>query len=267
MSQTETVQYFQFDGEGNMFIYPPGAGVSGVPKLVRPGDEMIFNSYDTEVKSTLDISSQVSDKITEETQDTQISQVSTQRDYNAPLDDDEMERLSHKDFSHETKKKMRWVLKMFTEWRSYHNLSASLDHVECDLHDKGLISVKSLNFAIPRFISEVKKLDGSDFPGKTLYDIVICIQFHLESIGFAWKLLNHDTFREIRFTLDNLMKLRVSQGIGTSVHQASVLSAMDEEDLWSLGLLGWDTPDKLLNTVVYLVGKGFALRAGKEHYC
>ena len=45
-----------------------------------------------------------------------------------------------------------------------------------------------------------------------------------------------------------------------------VLSHLDEIYLWSLGLLGWDNPENLLNTVVYLVRKGFALHAGKEHH-
>ena len=48
MAQSESVQYFQFDQEGNMFVYPPGGGLSGIPKLVKPGDEMIFSSVETE---------------------------------------------------------------------------------------------------------------------------------------------------------------------------------------------------------------------------
>ena len=37
--------------------------------------------------------------------------------------------------------------------------------------------------------------------------------------------------------------------------------------MWSSGLLGCSNPEQLLNTVVFIIGKGFALRAGKEHYC
>ena len=43
MSKSESVQYFQFDGQGNMFVYPAGSGFSGIPKLVRPGDELFVN--------------------------------------------------------------------------------------------------------------------------------------------------------------------------------------------------------------------------------
>ena len=40
----------------------------------------------------------------------------------------------------------------------------------------------------------------------------------------------------------------------------------DEDYLWSLGLLGTHNPEVLLNTLVFTIGKGCALRAGKEHY-
>ena len=44
------------------------------------------------------------------------------------------------------------------------------------------------------------------------------------------------------------------------------MTTFDEDYLWSLGLLGCENPENLLNTVMYLVGKGFALCAGKEHH-
>ena len=81
----------------------------------------------------------------------------------------------------------------------------------------------------------------------------------------SWKLLNQDEFRDIRFTLDNIMKQRCAKGIGLEVKKAQVLTLFDEEIFWSMGLLGAHDPDTLLNTLVYLLGKGFALHAGNEH--
>ena len=43
-----------------------------------------------------------------------------------------------------------------------------------------------------------------------------------------------------------------------------MISPEDEEMLWS-SVLGTDTPQKLVDTVLYLFGLHFALRAGKEH--
>lgn len=45
---------------------------------------------------------------------------------------------------------------------------------------------------------------------------------------------------------------------------AEVISEDDEEALWRT-VLGMDTPRKLVDTVLYLFGLHFALRAGKEH--
>ena len=57
-------------------------------------------------------------------------------------------------------------------------------------------------------------MNGQDFPGKTLYHIVVCVQFHLECMGFAFKLINDPAFCDLKFTLDNTMKAQVCQGIG-----------------------------------------------------
>ena len=47
--QSESVQYFQFDSMGNMYVYPPGAGCTGELKLLKPGDEMIYNSKEEDI--------------------------------------------------------------------------------------------------------------------------------------------------------------------------------------------------------------------------
>ena len=112
---------------------------------------------------------------------------------------------------------------------------------------------------------EVKKLNSDEFPGKMLYHLIVCVQFHLECLGFSFKLINEPAFKDLKFTLDNTMKSHMSQGIGISVKQAEVLTATDEDLLWSLGFLRTSHPKQLLNTVIFCVGKGFALRAGKEH--
>ena len=187
------------------------------------------------------------------------------REYHEPMDADSLRNLSYKNFSDETNKKIRWVTKMYHDWRNYRNSRNDLQNIPCDLDDISTITEESIVFAITRFLTEVKKLDGSDFPPHTLYDIVICLQFHLESIGFSWKLLSQEMFHEVRFSLDNLMKIRTSEGIGNNVRQAQILSTFDEELLWGLELLGDSSLQVLLDTVVFLIGKGCALRAGKEH--
>ena len=267
MCKSEGVQYFQFDSEGNMYVYPPGSGFAGIPKLVMPGDELF---KDEVVASSQDfsLSGYVDGDVNALHSNGNLSTqdiVTPSCEFKKPLDEEKLNDLCHKNFSPETMKKVKWVLKMFREWRSYRH-SNGYEYIPCDLDHKSTISEESLIFAMSRFITEVKKVDGSDFPGKTLYEIVICVQFHLETLGFGWKILNEEPFKNIKFTLDNVMKMRTSQGIGNSVRKAQVLTSTDEEYLWSLGLFGTHSPEALLNTLVFMIGKGFALRAGKEHH-
>ena len=188
------------------------------------------------------------------------------REYLEPLDDVAMHKLTCKNFSEETNKKINWVYNMFQDWRNYRNSRDDLISIGCDLSDLSSVTVSSLNFAMCRFLCEFKKLDGSDFPPKTLYQICLCVQFFLETKGYSWRLLSDESFKQVKFTLDNVMKQRTSEGIGITVRQAQVLNMVDEDILWSSGLLGTHTPEVLLQTVMFTIGLSCSLRAGKEHY-
>ena len=126
---------------------------------------------------------------------------------------------------------------MCREWRA-HCYSLGLKYIPCDSEDRATITGSSLKFSLCHFIMEVKKVDGSDFPGKALYNILICIQFHLECLGFAFKLINDEVFYDLKYTLDNTTKMRAVSGIGLSVKPAEIVSVTDEDYLWSLGYLG-----------------------------
>ena len=183
-----------------------------------------------------------------------------------PLDERSLKNLTKKTFSGETLKKVSWVKNMFVNWMEFRNTSHDLQDVVRDLDDVSSFDQTIFNEELCKFITEVKKLDGSEFPAKTLYDIVICLQFHLETLGLMWKLLSDDIFKDVRFMLDNLMKSRTQEGIGNKVRRAQVLTFTDEDLLWSLGLLGTHSPEALLYSVLYTIGLSCSLRAGKEHY-
>lgn len=62
LSEPESVQYFQSDKDGNIFIFAPGSGCSGEAKLVRPGDELPFGQSNIEgnvMKDTMYMESQI----------------------------------------------------------------------------------------------------------------------------------------------------------------------------------------------------------------
>ena len=191
MALADSTQFFQFDSKGNMYIYAPGAGCTGEAKLVTPGDELIFsNSTQWEEKqspllSNVSATSEQAVPLTCPVADTAMGVCP----FKEPLAAVELSELSHKNFSPDTLKKVRWAVKMYCEWR-IHRHSMGLERITCNLDDRATITGTSLHFDLCRFLTEVKKIDGSDFPGKTLYDIAICIQFHLECLGFTFKVIN-----------------------------------------------------------------------------
>ena len=190
-----------------MYVFAPGAGCTGPTGLIRPGDELIFNSsYNPSDWATENAES----KVKMENKDTALPATcpggvaTSGHDFKEPLAEEDLIELSHKNFSSKTLKQVHWVRKMYREWRAFRN-NSGFAFIQCDLEDKATITAESLKYTMCRF-TEVKKVNGQDFPGKTLYHIVVCIQFHLECLGFAFKLINDPAFKDLKFTLDNTMK-------------------------------------------------------------
>lgn len=122
-----------------------------------------------------------------------------------------------------------------------------------------------LNFCISRFITECRKQDGAEYPTETLYSIVICLQLFFEKLGHQYKFLRDSEFIQIRNTLDNVMKEKARRGSDAPKKQAREITVEEENTMWDLGVLGTDTPQKLLHTLFYSIGLNFALRGGEEH--
>ena len=83
---------------------------------------------------------------------------------------------------------------MFYEWQKARNSLADRQHILADLYDVSTSTVENINFALCHFITEIRKVDGTDFPPRTLYQTIICVQFHLEKLGLHWKSLDDDKF-------------------------------------------------------------------------
>ena len=62
------------------------------------------------------------------------------------------------------------------------------------------------------------------------------------------------------------MKLLYGLGVVSNIKKGQALSEDEENRLWKLGLLGDSSPRvSVLDTVVFLIGKNFSLRSGKEN--
>ena len=116
------------------------------------------------------------------------------------------------------------------------------------------------------FLPEVNKISGELFPGKTLYQLVVSIQKHLNINCILWKIIDNSEFIDIHTALDNVMKEHTELGLGTDTKQADLITPTIEEDLWSRHFLGSDTPLKLQRTVYFGLGMNCILRSVQEHH-
>ncbi|CAC5418561.1 unnamed protein product [Mytilus coruscus] len=81
-------------------------------------------------------------------------------------------------FADSTMSKIKWATTLFKQWKSTRNIRANdpnvgLSPIRVDLAE---MSLDELNYSISRFICEVRKTDGTEYPPDTLYSLVICLQ-------------------------------------------------------------------------------------------
>lgn len=131
--------------------------------------------------------------------------------------------------------------------------------------DISVMDDQILDEALSYFVAEVRNKAGGDYKPNTLYEIVVAIQYHLRQSGRTINMLEDKSFDGMRRVLDAKMKELSSRGMGIERKKAEVISEEQEEELWKKNILGTDTPQKLLDSMVYQLGLNFALRAGQEH--
>ena len=123
-----------------------------------------------------------------------------------------------------------------------------------------------LCFWLSKFVHEIREQDGTYYPPNTLYQICIGVQRYLRENGLEGLNIFQDSqYKAFQDSLDARMKNLTRSGLGITVKQAKPILEDEEEILWSKGLLGDSDPKILVNTLVFLFGKYFALRSGEEH--
>ena len=188
------------------------------------------------------------------------------RDFKKPQGDVVMDNYVHKNFSVQSKRKIKWAVNMYCDWRksrlSDQNVSKQI--IESDLEVVNALEKSNLAYSLARFIREVKRLDGGEYPPNTLREIIIMIQMYLHEKDVYWKLLDHPEFVALRNVVDNTMKERTAMGLGVK-QSSDVISVQNENKLFEIGALGESNPQQLLDTVIYMIGLHCALRGGVEH--
>ena len=71
-------------------------------------------------------------------------------------------------------------------------------------------------------------------------------------------------FKELRNVYDSVFNRLHQKGIGSETKSTTVLTQLEEDKLWELGVLNLDTPIGLLRSTFFYNGKSFCLRGGQE---
>ena len=215
------------------------------------------------------IQNKVQDAVNQKKEGQKVKYVTTKkktREFKKPEDDVQIGESSRKKFAEKSKLKINWAMNLYDQWRSYRMSQQNVpdEILRCDMNLLGQFSKGDLSFVLCRFIREVKKMDGSDFPPNTIRELIVMIQMYLHQNNVFWKLYDDVEFVHLKNVVDNTMKER--HGMGLGVRKCSdIITLSQEEKLFNSGTLGDANPLQLLRTVIYMIGLHCALRGGVEH--
>ena len=191
--------------------------------------------------------------------------------FGAPVTGDSIDRLVTSGIPEKSKRTTQWAMNVWREWAVF-RLSLSMHGEEAthELRDDFLsMCATDQSFWLCRFVCEAAKKDSNPYPPNTLYQICCglmrALNWHLR--GMNQQEVNFFTdsiFSCFKAVLDSRMKELQSSG-KYQVRKAEPISCEQENMLWEKGLLGDDSPQVLLDSLVYYVGLYFALRSGQEH--
>ena len=186
--------------------------------------------------------------------------------------DNEIEKRRESRMPANRKVNTSWAVRCWEEWAVESNVkvkknSSKEKYYEVNLYIKKVVN-EQLDHWLGKFVLEIrkKKEPGSVYPPNTLYQMYCGLQRFLRDRGRpGLNVFEAPAFKHFQDCLDAEMKRLTNIGVGSTVKQAEPLCEDQEQKLWNLGLLGEDSSSVLLNTMVFLVGKNFSLRSGREH--
>lgn len=101
------------------------------------------------------------------------------------------------------------------------------------------MSDKDVDFFLARFVAEVRKQDGQDYPGKTIYEMICSLQRYLECKRDLCLIDKKDgRFSSLNSAVNFILKERAGRGLGTDTNQVECITSEHIDYRWEKGLLG-----------------------------
>ncbi|XP_067054073.1 uncharacterized protein [Acropora muricata] len=158
--------------------------------------------------------------------------------FRAPISSDECRKFEDSWVSDASRRKWNWVLNIFEEWRETRNEAVlKVENSGEPLLNQRIdeMSDEDLDFFLGRFVAEVRKEDGQEYPGKTIYEMICSLQCYLrfQRKGPLFLIDKKGCkFRNLNSALNFVLKERAGEGIGSITSQAEVITPDQMEYLW-----------------------------------
>ena len=156
-----------------------------------------------------------------------------------------------------------WSTNVYKKWAEARNKEFT-DFVPENVEFKHVpnledLSVNEINYWFSRLALEVRKVDGGEYKHEVLYSLFCGLNRSIQVKHPALSIFNSPELKPLQQALDGRLKeLQASQK--PVKKRADAVSVT----VWNTGVLGTDSPDSVINTLLFLTGKLFALRGGKE---
>lgn len=105
-----------------------------------------------------------------------------------------------------------------------------------------------MSFWLELFVVEVRKLDGTEYPSKSIYLILCGLHRHLRENGIYDKNFLDEKnvyFARFRKVLNDRMRTLNEKGLGLTVKRADPILPEQEDNLWEKGVFGQGRGDQL----------------------
>lgn len=161
-----------------------------------------------------------------------------------------------------TRKKVRWAMNLLKDWQNETINDETRLHMYQEIETA---AASNINNELKHFILEVRKKDRTRYPPKTLYDIIVMINYYLmKDVGREMNIMKDIEFVDTRKALNAAMTESADTGLISGQHASEPISFDDENTLFESGILGSTTTKHVLNTALYLLAVHTSVRGGAE---
>lgn len=181
------------------------------------------------------------------------------------LSTQEIDSVVSSTISRSTSYNSTWCTKLYIDWSTWRNTCA--EKQVPTLEELWTATESLITNSLKHFIFEIRRKDGSEYPGNTLYNIVCGLSRFIKTQRPDCNIMDKENinFNQFIACLDGRMKDLTTRGVGTTRRSADPISASDESIMWNCGAFSLTDGKGLLRTVYFYNSKVFGLRACDEH--